>query len=80
MDLDITELDGGLIVVILEAEVSLLVSAAGLTLEEVDELVVEDDGDLISGCDDLKGVPFADFKAGMDGGLDIVDGTGFEFI
>ena len=80
MNLDIAELDGRSVVVVLQAEVSADVAATFLAFEDVDEFVVENDGDLVASGDNFVGVPFADLHVGVNRGLDVVNGTRLQFM
>ena len=66
--------------VILQTEVAFLASTTRLTFEDVDDLVIENDADVVTGGDDFVGVPFANFHVGVDAGLDVINGTCFVFV
>jgi len=74
---DVAELDGGFVIMILEAEVSAHVAAPILAGEDVNESFIEKNGNLIPGGDDFIGVPFANFEIWVKGSLDVVDCSGF---
>ena len=58
---------------ILQTEVAPLVATTGLAFEDVDDLVVKDDTDVVTGGDDFVGIPFSHESTDINGGLGFVD-------
>ena len=58
---------------ILQTEVAPLVAPTGLAFEDVDDFVVEDDADVVTGSNDFVGIPFSHESTNINGGLRFVD-------